>query len=91
MFAISPSALIIISLFQVNVDNCRVVIEQQRARAPSIRWEVGDVTNMKDLFCDDEFDVVLDKSLIDTMMCYNVRSIIKSTVVHASCIFPLVN
>mmetsp|Transcript_28492 Transcript_28492/g.37261 ORF Transcript_28492/g.37261 Transcript_28492/m.37261 type:complete len:264 (-) Transcript_28492:308-1099(-) len=54
---------------QVNMDTCEIVIKQQQERHPYMRWEVADVTDMH-MYADGEYDVVLDKSLIDTMLCY---------------------
>mmetsp|Transcript_29398 Transcript_29398/g.50777 ORF Transcript_29398/g.50777 Transcript_29398/m.50777 type:complete len:266 (+) Transcript_29398:124-921(+) len=55
---------------QVNMDYCEVVINQQRERHPHLDWQVSDVRSMPE-YGDSAFDVVLDKSLIDTMMCYD--------------------
>mmetsp|Transcript_29541 Transcript_29541/g.43576 ORF Transcript_29541/g.43576 Transcript_29541/m.43576 type:complete len:265 (+) Transcript_29541:180-974(+) len=53
---------------QINVDYSDVVIKQQRNRWPEIDWRV---MNCLDLgFSDDSFDFIIDKSLIDTTMCY---------------------
>mmetsp|Transcript_17320 Transcript_17320/g.35694 ORF Transcript_17320/g.35694 Transcript_17320/m.35694 type:complete len:314 (-) Transcript_17320:1409-2350(-) len=53
----------------VHVDYSEVVIEQQRKRFPDIKWMVGDCLDLKE-FNDGHFDYVIDKSLIDTTMCY---------------------
>lgn len=50
-----------------NVDISSVVIEQQQKKYPSMRWKTMDVLNMS--FADNIFDVVIDKSLIDTLLC----------------------
>mmetsp|Transcript_44972 Transcript_44972/g.140859 ORF Transcript_44972/g.140859 Transcript_44972/m.140859 type:complete len:283 (+) Transcript_44972:311-1159(+) len=52
----------------VNIDTSEVVIQQMSERYPQQEWRVMDVLDMD--FEDDEFDVVLDKSLIDTLLCY---------------------
>jgi hypothetical protein len=44
---------------QVNVDNCALVIEQQRLRSPDLVWEVADVRSLP--FDTGRFDVVFDK------------------------------
>src|SRR3546814_10709500 len=54
----------------VNTDISAVVIQQQREACPEMRWEVMDVRSMD--FPDGYFDVVMDKSLIDTVMCYQI-------------------
>jgi len=53
---------------QINIDYSEVVIKQQKDRFPHMEWVVMDALNMT--FEDGEFDYVFDKSLIDTMMCY---------------------
>ncbi|GMH77504.1 hypothetical protein TL16_g07431 [Triparma laevis f. inornata] len=53
---------------QINIDYSEVVIEQQQDRFPHMEWVVMDALNMA--FEHGEFDYVFDKSLIDTMMCY---------------------
>jgi len=56
----------------VNVDNASVVIEQMAARnaaeRPGMRWLEMDATKM-DAFPDRSFDLVLDKSVLDTFAC----------------------
>jgi len=52
----------------VNIDYSKVVIDQQKERHPDMNWFVMDALNMD--FPDNEFDVIVDKSLIDTTMCY---------------------
>src|SRR3546814_20982151 len=54
----------------VNTDISAVVIQQQREACPEMRWEVMDVRSMD--FPEGYFDVVMDKSLIDTVMCYQI-------------------
>jgi len=53
----------------VHIDLSEVVIRQMKERYPSIDWRIGDVLNMT--FEDESFDVVIDKSLIDTLLCYD--------------------
>lgn len=52
----------------VNTDISKVVIKQQRETFPEQRWVVCDVTSMPE-FKDDSFHAIIDKSLIDTLMC----------------------
>ena len=54
----------------IHVDYSEVVIGQQHDRFPHIDWRIADCLNMPE-FEDSSFDYVLDKSLIDTMMCYD--------------------
>lgn len=55
-----------------NVDISSVVVNQMMARnqqiRPGLQWRVVDITRMPE-FADQSFDVVLDKSIIDTMAC----------------------
>eukprot|EP00927_Polykrikos_kofoidii_P007939 TRINITY_DN13267_c0_g1_i3.p1 TRINITY_DN13267_c0_g1~~TRINITY_DN13267_c0_g1_i3.p1 ORF type:complete len:262 (+),score=51.62 TRINITY_DN13267_c0_g1_i3:194-979(+) len=64
----------------VNVDTAEVVIQQMSENnstdRPLMRWVVGDVTNMS-AFPSEGFDIVLDKSLLDTFTCsVDAKSII---------------
>jgi len=52
-----------------NIDLSPVCVETQRARFPFIRWEVMDVMQMR--YADKSFQYIIDKSLIDTLLCYN--------------------
>jgi len=52
----------------VNIDNCALVIGQQRARAPHLCWEVADARCLP--FADSRFGVVFDKGLLDNLYCY---------------------
>ena len=52
----------------INVDYSEIVIIQQKQRWPNLPWIVMDALDMD--FADDEFDVIVDKSLVDTTMCY---------------------
>ena len=54
---------------QLNVDNCELVVQQQRERYPMLEWRVADVRRLDEL-PDGEFDVVLDKGLLDNLYCY---------------------
>lgn len=52
----------------LNFDNSMVVINQMRERFPSMRWEVMDVLSLD--IDDKSVPYVIDKSLIDTLLCY---------------------
>eukprot|EP01041_Mallomonas_annulata_P006778 gene6778-13732_t len=52
-----------------NIDISNVVINQQKEKYPDIKWEVMDVHDLK--YNDESIKVVLDKSLIDTVLCYS--------------------
>eukprot|EP00804_Cyclotella_cryptica_P000371 CCRYP_008690-RE/>CCRYP_008690-RE protein AED:0.42 eAED:0.42 QI:381/1/1/1/1/1/2/219/265 len=54
---------------QVNADYSEIVIDKQMQLWPEIDWRVMDCLNMNQIE-DSSFDVVIDKSLIDTTMCY---------------------
>jgi SAM-dependent methyltransferase len=53
-----------------NTDISPVVIAQQAAMYPRQRWEVMDVLHMPTIQ-NGSLPVVIDKSLIDTLLCYN--------------------
>lgn len=53
----------------IHIDYCPIVIQQQKSRFPDIDFRVVDALDMGE-FLDSEFDVVIDKSLLDTTMCY---------------------
>lgn len=55
----------------VNVDVSPVVIEQQKERYPHMIWEVMDCLNMPAK--DGQYLGIVDKSLIDTILCANNR------------------
>jgi hypothetical protein len=48
-----------------------VVIEQQAAKFPEQIWKVMNAMNMD--FPDASFPVIIDKSLIDTLLCASQR------------------
>lgn len=52
-----------------NTDISTVVIEQQKAKHPEQQWLVMDVMEMA--FEDQSIPVLIDKSLIDTVLCYS--------------------
>ena len=58
---------------QVNVDISSVVINQMSERnkdlRPEIRWEVMDVCDMTKELESNQFDLVVDKSTIDALLC----------------------
>jgi SAM-dependent methyltransferase len=51
-----------------NIDTSEIVIEQQKASFPEEKWEVMDVREMR--FEDGSFDLVVDKSVLDCLLCY---------------------
>ncbi len=52
----------------VHIDYCDVVIQQQKQKFPELDFRVMDALNMD--FEDEEFHFIIDKSLIDTTLCY---------------------
>jgi ubiquinone/menaquinone biosynthesis C-methylase UbiE len=54
----------------IHIDYCHVVIEQQKERHPDLDFRLVDALNMVD-FDDHTFDFIIDKSLLDTMICYH--------------------
>lgn len=52
----------------INIDYSEVVIIQQKQKWPNLAWVFMDALDMD--FADNEFDIIVDKSLIDTTMCY---------------------
>lgn len=52
----------------INIDLSEVVIEQMKRKHPDMRWEVMDVLDLN--YEDNSIPRILDKSLIDTLMCY---------------------
>jgi ubiquinone/menaquinone biosynthesis C-methylase UbiE len=55
----------------VNIDLSSVVIKQQASKYPEQIWKVANALNMD--FPDSSFPVVIDKSLIDTLLCASGR------------------
>jgi hypothetical protein len=55
----------------INIDLSSVAINTQAEKYPEQQWMVMDVLNMT--FPDNYFPVVLDKSLVDTLLCYTER------------------
>jgi len=53
----------------INIDISDVVIEQQKLLYPQQQWMVMDVLNLD--FETNKFTIVIDKSLIDTLLCYS--------------------
>lgn len=51
-----------------NIDISSVVISQQQEVSPEMQWMVMDALNTT--FHDESFPYILDKSLIDTVLCY---------------------
>jgi EEF1A lysine methyltransferase 4 len=54
-----------------NIDISSVVINQQKAKYPHLTWLQMDVLEMT--FPNESFDAVVDKSLIDTLLCSSNR------------------
>ena len=52
----------------IHIDYCNVVVEQQKKKYPKMDFRVMDALDMD--FEDNHFDFVIDKSLIDTTLCY---------------------
>jgi ubiquinone/menaquinone biosynthesis C-methylase UbiE len=55
----------------INADYSTVVIEQQMRKFPQMRWVVMDALDTK--LEDGSVPVIVDKSLIDTVLCYTNR------------------
>lgn len=53
----------------INIDISDIVIEQQKSLFPEQQWLVMDVLNLD--FEPNKFMIVIDKSLIDTLLCYS--------------------
>jgi len=49
------------------MDTSSVVIEQQASRYPFQQWHIMDVMDMS--YRDGSFPYIIDKSLIDTLVC----------------------
>ena len=58
----------------VNADYSTVVINQQRRKFPHMRWVVMDALATK--LEDESVPAIVDKSLIDTVLCYKDRYIL---------------
>ena len=54
-----------------NIDLSSVVIEQQAVKYPEQIWKVMNAMNMD--FPDESFPTIIDKSLIDTLLCASHR------------------
>jgi hypothetical protein len=57
-----------------NIDLSNVAMQEQSKAYPEMEWQIMDVRNMS--FADESFPVVLDKSLVDTLMCYSNRFVL---------------
>lgn len=55
-----------------NLDFSPLVIDEMRSKnsekRPDMEWEVGDMTDMRDLYMDGSFDVVFDKGALDALV-----------------------
>lgn len=54
-----------------NMDLSPVVITSMTAQHPHMQWIAGDVTDMQSDFASGSFDIVLDKSCFDALLCTN--------------------
>ena len=52
----------------INFDTSEVVISQMKNKFPEIHWEVMNVLSLR--FKNNEIPYIIDKSLIDTLLCY---------------------
>lgn len=55
----------------INTDLSDVVIKQQASKFPNQTWKVMDALNLE--YDDKHFPVIIDKSLIDTLLCASQR------------------
>lgn len=55
----------------VNTDLSDVVINQQVVKFPDLTWKVMDALNLD--YSENSFPVIIDKSLIDTLLCAKER------------------
>ena len=58
----------------LNVDYSTVVIKQQSEKYPHIKWQVANAMSMPQPDC--SIHSIVDKSLIDTVLCYKDRYIL---------------
>ena len=56
----------------VCVDFCSTVIKYMELHHPDMKWIEADATDMR-CFEDAQFDVVVDKGLMDVVRCYGGR------------------
>jgi len=64
----------------VNIDNASLVVEQMARRnqlRKDLQWLEMDATNMN--FPDEAFDMVIDKSVLDTFTCSDHKTVVVST------------
>eukprot|EP00742_Colponemidia_sp_Colp-10_P001417 GILJ01001525.1.p1 GENE.GILJ01001525.1~~GILJ01001525.1.p1 ORF type:complete len:362 (+),score=53.01 GILJ01001525.1:56-1141(+) len=74
-----------------NIDLSRVVIQQMKERhvcRDKMTWEEMDATDMK--FADDSFDLIVDKGLLDTLVCGtdSIENTVKMTFEIFRCLKP---
>jgi len=60
----------------INMDISHVAMEMQAAKYPEQKWVVMDVMNMS--YADKSIEQLIDKSLIDTVLCYS-DSVVQTT------------
>ncbi|CAE8678257.1 unnamed protein product [Polarella glacialis] len=53
-----------------------------RAKCPSIRWLVGDVTDLQGSLQDEMFDLVVGKCLVDALVCADDRELLIAKYLH---------
>ena len=57
----------------INVDLSTVVIRKQQAQFPEQDWRVMDVLHLEEEWTN-RFDAVIDKSMVDTLLCGHADS-----------------
>ena len=64
-----------------NLDFSEQVIAEMRAKnqvsRPEMSWDLGDMTDMKDLYADGQFDVVFDKGALDALMSVESEQVLR--------------
>lgn len=58
----------------INVDFSETVIQEMREKYSSLsamRWDIGDITDMRSLYEDNSFDIVFDKGALDAIFSAN--------------------
>lgn len=76
-----------------NIDISEVVIDQMATRngnRPGMKWEVMDVRELN--YDDDYFDIAIDKSTIDALLCgndafINVAAMLKVSTIDLTCVY----
>jgi ubiquinone/menaquinone biosynthesis C-methylase UbiE len=64
-----------------NLDFSEQVIAEMRAKnqvsRPEMSWDLGDMTDMKELYADGQFDVVFDKGALDALMSVESEQVLR--------------